>query len=116
MSVDYFTAGATPVNGRVVSRSLAANGTVVIPQGAVVRSIVIRNNTANAVTGGVKVGTTDGGTDVLAAGAVAASALVVYPPLIGAANTAAARTLYIQAVTAWNSASLDVCVEYTEIL
>lgn len=113
---DYFTAGAVPVNGRVVSRNLTANGTVVIPQGAIVRGIVIRNNSANAVTGGIKVGTTDGGTDVLAAGAVGANAVVVYLPLIGAANTAAARTLYVQAVTAWNSADLDVCVEYTDIV
>lgn len=113
---DYFTKGSVPINGKSVSLALSANGTIVIPQGAVVRSIVIHNKTANAVTGGVKVGTTDGGVDVLAAGAVAASSLVVYNPLIGAANTAAARTLYVQAVTAWNSAVLDVSVEFTDIL
>lgn len=113
---DIFVAGAVPINGVVRKLALAAAGSVDIPQGAVVRQIFIRNKTANAVTGGIKIGTTVGGTDVLAAGAVAASALVSYPPLIGAANTAAARTLYIDCVTGWNSASVDVAVEYTDLV
>jgi hypothetical protein len=112
---DIFTAGAVPINGKSVARVKTAAFTVDIPQGAVVRSIIIRNRTANAVTGGVKVGTTLGGVDVLAAGAVAASAAVIYQPLIGAYNAAAARTLYFDAVTAFNSASLDVAVEWTDI-
>jgi hypothetical protein len=77
--------------------------------------IYVRNKTANAVTGGIKIGTTLGGTDVHAALAVAASAVNVSAPLIPAVNTAAARTLYFDAVTAWNSASVDVLVTYTQI-
>lgn len=112
---DIFTAGATPVNG--VTRALAKTAafTVTIPQGAVVRAVIIRNKTANAVTGGVKVGTTLGGVDVLAAAAVAASVTVIALPLIGAWNGAAVRTLYFDAVTAFNSASLDVLVEWTDL-
>ncbi|KRR22153.1 hypothetical protein [Bradyrhizobium retamae] len=113
---DIFTAAATPIHGVKRGLAIAAAGSVVIPQGAVVERIYIRNNTANAVTGGIKIGTTLGGTDVLAAGAVAASALVAYSPLIGGANTAADRTLYIDAVTAWNSASVDVAVSYTDLV
>lgn len=111
-----FVAGHTPIDG--VARALAqvVAGTVTIPKNAVLKYIHIRNKTVNAVTGGVKVGTTAGGVDVLAAGAVAASALVTYTPLISAANTAAARTLYFDAVTAFNSASLDIAVEYTVLV
>lgn len=113
---DIFTAGAVPVNGVARKLALAAAGTVDIPQGARVRAIHVRNKTANAVTGGVKVGTTLGGTDVVAAGAVAASAVVTYLPLISAVNTAAVRTLYFDAVTAFNSAVLDIAVEWEDLV
>jgi hypothetical protein len=110
---NMFTKGHTPIDGVARAFALVVAGTVTIPQNAVVKFIHIRNKTANAVTGGVKIGTTLGGVDILAAGAVAASALVSYMPLISGANTAAARILFIDAVTAFNSASLDVAVEYT---
>lgn len=112
----YFDPGHTPVNGVARKLALATAGTIVIPKGAAVTRIYIRNNTANAVTGGVKVGTTNGGTDVLAAGAVGASAVVGYPPLITAVDTSADRTLYIDAVSAFNSAVLDIAVEYTDLV
>lgn len=113
MLSDLFDDGHTKVRGYVAARSKTANFTVSVPKNAIVDKIYIRNNTANAVTGGVKVGTTDGGTDVVTAAAVAASAIVQALPTVGAINTAAARTLYIQAVTAWNSANVDVRVDYT---
>ncbi|MGX9389615.1 hypothetical protein ACWX0O_01695 [Nitrobacteraceae bacterium UC4449_H16] len=104
------------IHGTVRKLALAAAGTITVPQGAAVTRIFIRNKTANAVTGGVKIGTTEGGVDVLAAGAVGASAVVTYPALIGAVNVSAARTLYVDAVTALNSAVLDIAVEYTEVV
>jgi hypothetical protein len=113
---DIFTPGAVPING--VARKLAQTAafTIDIPQGARVRAIHVRNKTANAVTGGVKVGTTVGGTDVVAAGAVAASFVGTFVPLISAVNTAAARTLYFDAVTAFNSAVLDIAVEWEDLV
>jgi hypothetical protein len=114
--MSIFDTAATPINGVARKLALAAAGSVTIPQGAVIRKIFIRNKTANAVTGGIKIGTTVGGTDVLAAQALAASAVVSANALIDAINTAAVRTLYIDAVTAWNSASVDVAVEYTDLV
>lgn len=113
---DIFTPGAVPING--VARALAKTAafTLDIPQGSRVRAIHVRNKTVNAVTGGVKIGTTVGGTDVLAAGAVGASAVATYLPLISAVNTAGVRTLYFDAVTAFNSASLDVAVEWEDLV
>ncbi len=109
---DFFTNGHTPLKGYVRALNKTAAFTVAVPKGAVVRQIYVRNDTANAVTGGIKVGTTLAGTDVHAAIAVAASAVVNASPLIGAINTAGVRTLYFDAVTAWNSAQVDVVVEF----
>jgi hypothetical protein len=114
--MSIFTSGDAQINGIARKLALAAAGSVVIPQGAVVRKIFIRNKTANAVTGGIKIGTTVGGVDVVTAQALAANAVVSVTPLIDAINTAAVRTLYIDAVTAWNSASVDVAVEYTDLV
>lgn len=113
---NIFDNGHVPIRGISRKFALAAAGSVDIPQGAVVKAIYVRNKTANAITGGLKVGTTAGGTDIVAAGAVAASAVVALAPLIPAINTAAARTVYFDAVTAWNSASVDIAVEYLDLI
>jgi hypothetical protein len=112
----FFDKGHTPIRGYAAKYAMVANGTIVIPQGAVVRRIYIRNKTANAVTGGIRVGTTATGVDVHATIAVAGSAVLSALPLIEAINLAAARTLYVEAVTAWNSASLDVVIEYQDLV
>ena len=93
---------------------LTANGTVVIPAGSMLRRIYFRNRTANAVTGGIRVGTSAAGTQVVTAQAVAASAIVSVAPTIENYQ-AAAQTLYVEAVTSWNSADVDVVVMYEEI-
>lgn len=88
----------------------AANTTFVVPAGYVIESIAFQNTTANAVTGGVKIGTTNGGTEVVAAQAVGANALDTVPGanvLKRVFTTSAATTLYVQAVTAWASASVN---------
>lgn len=110
---DFFTKGHNRVRGKRVAR-LSANGTVALPKGVMIDKLYLRNTTANAVTGGVRFGTTAAGVDVHATVAVAASAVVRADPLISGYN-AAASTLYIEAVTAWNSAVVDVVVDYTEI-
>jgi hypothetical protein len=117
MLSDFFDAGHTPIRGvGGKARNKTADFTVTIPEGWMVTRIYIRNDTANAVTGGIKVGTTAGGVDVLAAGAVAASAVVHYAPLIGAYSASGARTLYVAAVTAWNSAQIDFAVDMVKIV
>ena len=110
-----FTTAATPIRGIARARGKTAAFTLAIPQGASIRDIHILNNSANAVTGGIKIGTTNGGVDVLAAGAVIASALVSFVPLIGAANAAAVRTIYVDAVTGWNAANLDIAIEWIDL-
>lgn len=111
-----FTAGNTPVHGITRARGKTAAFSITIPQGASIRDIHILNNNANAVTGGIKIGTAAAGADVVAAAAVGANALVSAFPLIGGANPSAARVVYFDAVTAWNAANIDVAVEWTDLL
>jgi hypothetical protein len=91
--------------------AVTANTTISIPAGWAIDQVHFANTTANAVTGGIKIGTTSGATDVVAAQAVGANAL----DTIADANVlkkvfsrSVAQTLFIQAVTAWNSASLEL--------
>lgn len=103
--------GATSQHGTLYLNQAQANATVVVPAGCVVAGITIRNKTANAVTGGIRVGTTNGGAEVVTATAVAGSAFVASTINAYTLSTSA-QTLYIQAVTSWNSAVLDVVVHY----
>jgi len=97
---------AVPVEMRRLTGITSAS-TLTLPAGYMLRSIAARANNANAVTGGLKVGTTLGGVDVLAALALAGSALSTGTALIGAVS-AADRTIYVDAVVAWNSANVDL--------
>jgi hypothetical protein len=113
---DFFERGHNPVKGKVAVRGLSADGTVTLPKYAMVDRVIIRNRTANAVTGGVDVGTTAGGGEIVAALAVGANAVarknVVSENGLGFSKSAGVP-LYITAVTAWASAVLDVIVEYS---
>ena len=101
------------VHGKRLVR-LAANGTVSIPAGVLLRRIYFRNRTANAVTGGIRVGTAAAGAQIVTAQAIAANAIVSILPTIENYQSAA-QTLYVEAVTAWNSADVDVLVVYDEV-
>ncbi len=88
-----------------------SNGTLTIPAGYALESIIVENTTANAITGGIKIGTSSGGTQVVTAQAVAGSALLKVAAAdisLGVFSTSADQILYIQAVTSWNSASINV--------
>lgn len=93
--------------------SVIANDTAVLPIGFRIDSIDIRNNTANAITGGMRIGTTDTGIDVAVAVAVGANVLVLVPDttiLKRLFSTTTTQTLFLQAVVSWNSASLDIWI------
>lgn len=90
--------------------NVTAQTTVVIPAAHSILQIAVHNTTGNAVTGGIKIGTTVGGVDVVLALPVAANALFVISDteiLKKIFNMADETTLYIDAVTLFNSASLN---------
>lgn len=96
-------------------RNLTAASTFTLPIGATIQRFSFNNNTANAVTGGLKIGTTSGATDVVAAQAVAGSAYISTTDaatLKHEFSSTATTQLFIDAVASWNSAAVDVYVYY----
>jgi hypothetical protein len=90
--------------------NVATNTTIIIPAGMSILQIIVENTTGNALLGGLKIGTTNGGVDVLVALAVSGSSVQAISDaalLKKVFSTTVDTTLYIQAVTAWNSASLN---------
>jgi hypothetical protein len=107
--------GASP--GRR-TRASAQTGpfTLTIPAGARIEAIVIDNGTANAIIGGINIGTSAGGADVVSAIAVPGNALVDAPPAKRVFSSGASQTLYVSPVTSWNSTQLAVTVLYSDVL
>jgi len=104
-----YTTGALPASG---------TGDIVIgaiPAGAYIQQVIVQNTTANAVTGGVSLGTTANGTDIVAAQAVGANALVFVTDatlLKRVFSTTAGTPLHLAPVTSSNTANLTVSIIY----
>ncbi len=111
-----FEAGAvfsTAVTGfkQQLSTTLAANGTVVVPAGYAIGGAFFEETANHAVTGGIRIGTTDGGAQVVAAQAVGALSLshtFDAALLLRLFSMTVDTTLFIQAVTNWNGASVNI--------
>jgi hypothetical protein len=113
---DVFEYGATPVSRSIVLKGKTANFSVPVPAGMRLTRFAIRNNTANAVTGGIRVGSAAAGTQHVTAQAVAASQTVHGVFTLVPVLPAASGALFVEAVTSWNSANLDFRFEYDELL
>ena len=98
-------------NDRIVLTltGVVANSTFTVPAGYRISHLDIVNTTANAVTGGLHLGTAALGTQILNASAVAANASFSVETLLKR-FFAAEQIVYISAHTAWNSASLNITV------
>lgn len=98
----------------IEKNAAAAAGSFSVPAGYYIEDIIIVNNTANAVTGGIKFGKTVGATDIVAAQTVAASSInfIAHASILIRlfAKSGAAQTVYFDAVTGWNSATVDIRV------
>jgi hypothetical protein len=87
-----------------------------LPAKTYIQQIIFSNSVAAAVTGGISIGTTANGTNIVAAQAVGAStdvavaqASILLPvPL----TTGLSTPLHAAAVTAWNSANVTITVIY----
>ena len=88
-----------------------------LPPKTLIKQIVFSNSVAAAVTGGISIGTSANGTQVVAAQAVGAStdaavasyAIVLPVPF----TTGLGGALHMAAVTAWNNANVTVTVIYS---
>lgn len=97
---------------------VAANSSITMPVNSIIDYIIVKNNTANAITGGLKFGTTVGATDIVAALAVAGSSLIFVLDaalLLRIFSTSATQQIFIDAVVAWNSASVDITIVYKQL-
>jgi len=87
-----------------------------LPAKAYIQQIIFSNSVAAAVTGGISIGSTANGTQIVAAQAVGASTDVAVAQaaiLLPVPSTSAAATaLHMAAVTAWNSANVTVTVVF----
>lgn len=98
--------------------SLGAASFIAIPPRFLLENIVIENTTANAITGGLKFGTTVGGADIVSAIAVGANANVSTKPsdlLSVPVSLTNSQLICVDAVTAWNSASVNIYLIGKEI-
>ena len=99
---------------RVELDSTTGNITASITAGYVIDDVFIQETAGHAVTGGIRIGTTSGAADIATAIAVGANSFTRTLP--GALNTSGpfsatdARTIFIQAVSAWNSASVNIVI------
>lgn len=93
---------------------VAANSSMTLPANAMILDIIVQNTTANAITGGLKIGTTAGATDIMTALAVGANAFTrggasilktIFSP-------SATQQIFIDTVTLWNSANVNITIVY----
>lgn len=96
----------------------AAAGNFMLPPNCVLRDILVFNTTANAVTGGLKFGTTSGGVDIAAALAVAASVTAFLTDALMLKryfSPTAAQQIFFDAVASWNSANVNISILYENL-
>jgi hypothetical protein len=109
-----------PSEGTILYTTGVAAGTTdfvigSLPANTYITEIIYSNAVAAAVTGGISIGTTANGTDVVAAQAVGSSALTFTPNasiLKQPFSTTVATPLHAAAVTAWNSTNVTITVKY----
>lgn len=117
------TAGTFTVNRYVPTKTYSAlgatsSGSFVLPANTRIDAISMIGTNANAVTGGIKIGTTAGGTDIVAAQAVGGNSIVSVADadiLKRIFSTSATQTIYFDAVTAWNSANVNLYFKFSEL-
>lgn len=110
-----------PAQSSLIFNTGVATGTTnfvvgTLPAKAYIQQIIFSNSVAAAVTGGISIGTTANGAQIVTAQAVGAStdvataqAAILLPVPV---TTGLASTINMAAVTAWNNANVTVTVIY----
>lgn len=113
---------STAVAPRVIARpdsrqlrlyAVTSDSSFSIPAGFAISAIYLEETAGNAVTGGINIGVTDGGSTIVNAFAVGASAIKHIAEaslLLRWWSRTVAQTIYLTAASAWNSASLNVTI------
>lgn len=99
-------------------RSVTAKGqtaafTMILPPGTFIRDIIAQETSGATVTGGLKIGTTAGGTDVVSVLALTSLNLVTTQEVSMAKrvfSSTAPQTLFVGAVSSFNSSAVNLTV------
>lgn len=115
-----FTKASSAVNVQFyrIAAVLSAAAQLTLPAAAYIDKILIKNTTANAITGGLKMGTTAGGSDVFSGVAVAANAAISVTDaalLKKFFSLTATQDLFLTAATNWNGASIQAAFIYGQL-
>lgn len=98
----------------LIAISKTAAFTLTVPRNYCVEAIRVVNFTGNAMTGGLKIGTSAGATDVVAAQTIGAAGVYRIQEasiLKNILSLSATSTLYFDAVTAWNGAVISLWID-----
>lgn len=99
---------------KIISLAVSSATSVSLPANCYVDQIFVKNNTATAVTGGLKFGTTSGAVDIVAALTVAGS--VISPPAtMLLTKFVGAQTIFVDAVVAWAGTNVDITIVYGQL-
>jgi hypothetical protein len=90
----------------------------IVPARKIIDRVIVTNNNGNAITGGLKFGTTNGGIDVVAALAVAGNSISVISDatlLKRLFSRTLDQAIFFDTVTLWNSANVDIYVYLVDL-
>lgn len=107
-----------PILQRITLSGQTAAGSFILPANCVIRDVLVFNTTANAITGGLKFGTTAGAVDIVAALAVAASVTAFLTDALMLKrffSPTATQQIFFDAVTLWNSANVTIHIIYENL-
>jgi hypothetical protein len=110
-----FSQGASGGNLAILTPATLTGTTAVLigtlPANAYIQHIFLQNQNANAVSGGVNVGSTSGGSDIVAAAAVTGTTAIVDATLV-AKNFIGPQAIYAAAATSWANSNVGITVVY----
>jgi hypothetical protein len=94
----------------VIPSGTSSVGMGILPPNFYIENLIFQNLIASAITGGINVGSTAGGNDIVSALAIGANALLVATDAVilkRAFSTIAPTSLFLSAGASWNGASLN---------
>lgn len=118
-----FTAGANLFSLQFAGITSAASATTqqigTMPKGGVIIGILLAETAGNSITGGVDIGTTASGTNIVSAQALSANGLITVADsaialrIVGSSGSTVANPVYVTCHTSCNNGSITVTVFYS---
>ncbi len=98
--------------------SVTGDTTTIIPAGYSILQIIIQETAGNSITGGVRIGSTNGGVDIVLSLAVGANSIQYINDatiLKRIFSLSIDTTIYIQTITLWNNANVNIYITLSKI-